>query len=183
MTNWAYFGESSKPEVRLGWAASSKGARAPGREGETRAARAQTAPASPTNRGRFEIAATHVPGGIPCASPASRRRNFLPAVALTYMAPRARLRTCTACTETAGPYAVVSKSLNPGGGKASMSSAVLAGSSAGVCYWSVVYPLAVVKVAFPSPSPLQTWLPLGGFESWPQATRQTRRAASERLKG
>jgi hypothetical protein len=45
-----------------------------------------------------------------------------------------------------GPYALVSKRLNPSGAKASISTAVVAGSSAGVCYWSVVYPLAVVKV-------------------------------------
>ena len=48
----------------------------------------------------------------------------------------------------AGPYALVSKRLNrEPGTPASMSSAVIAGSSAGVCYWSIVYPLAVVKVA------------------------------------
>jgi len=44
-----------------------------------------------------------------------------------------------------GPYALVSQKLNPEGAKASLGTAVLAGSSAGVCYWSVVFPLAVVK--------------------------------------
>ena len=44
-----------------------------------------------------------------------------------------------------GPYAFVSQKLNPHGGKASLGTAVVAGSSAGVCYWSVVFPLAVVK--------------------------------------
>ena len=44
-----------------------------------------------------------------------------------------------------GPYALVSQKLNPDGKKATIGTAVLAGSSAGVCYWSVVFPLAVIK--------------------------------------